>query len=108
MHGKVFSQGKFGRFSVVIVYMDGILIFMETLEEHQEVTKEILAILEKNSFYLTAEKCEFEKLKIEYLSLIISEEKIEIDPVKIQGVATLPEPTCVKEVQSFIDFINHS
>ena len=91
---------------VVIVYMDDILIFTETLEEHQEVTREVLAILEKNNLYLKAEKCEFEKLKIEYLGLIISEGKIEMDPVKIQGVATWPEPTCVKEVQSFIGFVN--
>ena len=91
---------------VVIVYIDDILIFTETLEEHREVTKEVLALLQKYNLYLNAKKCEFEKLKVEYLGLIISQGKIEMDPVKIEGVASWPEPTCVKDVQSFIGFVN--
>ena len=91
---------------VVIVYIDDILIFTETLEEHRRVTKEVLAILAKHQLYLKPEKCEFEKDKIEYLGLIISNGKMEMDPVKIDGVATWPEPTCVKDVQSFIGFVN--
>ena len=91
---------------VVIVYIDDILIFTETLEEHRKVTEEVLALLQKYNLYLNAKKCEFEKLKVEYLGLIISQGKIEMDPVKIDGVATWPEPACVKDVQSFVGFVN--
>ena len=91
---------------VVIVYIDGILIFTETLEEHRKVTREVLALLQKHKLYLKPEKCEFEKERIEYLGLIISNGKIEMDPVKIDGVASWPEPTCVKDLQSFIGFVN--
>lgn len=91
---------------VVIVYMDDILIFNQTLEDHRESVKRVLQVLRQNKLYLKAEKCEFEKLKIEYLGLIISQGKIEMDPVKIEGVSKWPEPKTVKEVQSFLGFIN--
>ena len=92
--------------NVVIVYMDDILIFTETLEQHREVVKRVLEILEKNKLYLKAEKCEFEKEKIEYLGLIISQGCISMDPVKVEGVSKWPTPTVVKEVQSFLGFVN--
>ena len=91
---------------VVIVYMDDILIFTETLEHHRQVVSKVLELLETNKLYLKAEKCEFEKEKIEYLGLIISQGRIEMDPVKIEGVSRWPEPSNVKEVQSFIGFCN--
>jgi hypothetical protein len=91
---------------VVIVYIDDILIYTETLEEHRKVVRRVLQILEKNHLYLKAEKCEFEKEKVEYLGLIISHGRIEMDPVKVEGVSKWPEPTIVKEVQSYIGFVN--
>jgi hypothetical protein len=60
----------------------------------------------EHKVYLQPEKCEFEKTKIEYLSVIISHNKVEMDPVKIAGVADWPTPSNKKEVQSFISFIN--
>ena len=92
--------------NVVIVYMDDILVFTVTLDHHRQVVRKVLDILRKNKLYLKAEKCEFEKKKIEYLGLIISHGRIEMDPVKIEGVSKWPEPTTVKEVQSFIGFCN--
>jgi hypothetical protein len=56
---------------VVVVYMDNILIFTETLEEHRSMTREVLSILRDNQLYLKAEKCEFERTEVEYLGLII-------------------------------------
>ena len=56
---------------VVIVYIDDILIFTEDLELHRKVVKRVLDILRGNELYLKAEKCEFEKIQVEYLGLII-------------------------------------
>ena len=92
--------------NVVIVYMDDILIFTETLDHHREVVKKVLELLEKNKLYLKPEKCEFEKEKIEYLGLIISHGRIEMDPVKIEGVSSWPIPENVKDAQSFLGFVN--
>jgi hypothetical protein len=49
---------------------------------------------------------EFEKEKIEYLSVVISHNHVEMDPVKVAGVAEWPTPKSKKEVQSFLGFTN--
>ena len=91
---------------VVVVYMDDILIFMETLKQHQEVTRQVLKLLEVNQLFPKPNKCEFEKIKVEYLRVIISHNSIEMDLVKVSGVVEWPAPNNKKEVQSFLGFIN--
>jgi transposase InsO family protein len=91
---------------VVAVYMDDILIFTKTLREHREVVSRVLQILKDNNLYLKPEKCIFEAQKIEFLGLILSENQIEMDPVKIEGVREWPKPNKVRELQSFLGFIN--
>src|SRR6266545_296544 len=91
---------------VIMVYLDDILIFMETLKEHRRVTQRVMELLEKNKLYLRADKCEFEKTMIEYLGVIISHNSVVMDPVKIAGVKDWPVPTNKKEVQSFLEFTN--
>jgi hypothetical protein len=91
---------------VVSVYLDDILIFTDSFEEHCQITHLILEHMHAHKLYLQPEKCEFGKTKIEYLSVIISHNKVEIDPVKIAGVADWPMRSNKKEVQSFIGFIN--
>jgi hypothetical protein len=60
----------------------------------------------KHKLYLQPEECKFEETKIEYLSVIISHNKVEMDLVDIAGVADWPTPSNKKEVQSFIGFVN--
>jgi hypothetical protein len=91
---------------VVSVYLDDILIFTNSLEEHHQITHLVIDRMHKHKLYLWLEKCEFEQTKIEYLSVIISHNKVEMDPVKITGVADWPTPSNKKEVQSFVGFIN--
>jgi len=61
---------------VVVVYLDDILIFTETLEEHRKVTRCVLELLEKHKLYLRPDKCEFEKTTVEYLGVIISHNSV--------------------------------
>ena len=91
---------------VVSVYLDDILVFTHSLEEHCWVTRIVLERMREHHLYLWHEKCEFEKTCIEYLSVIISYNKVEMDPIKIAGIAEWPTPTNKKEVQSFIRFTN--
>jgi len=86
---------------MVVVYLDDILIFTETLEEHRKITRHVLELLEKHKLYLRSDKCKFEKTTIEYLGVIISHNSIAMDPVKITGVTEWPTPMNKKEVQSF-------
>ena len=91
---------------VVVVYLDNILIFTETLEEHRRVTQRVMELLRKNSLFLKPEKCEFEKTEVEYLGVIISQNSVKMDPVKVAGVTEWPTPSNGKEVQSFLGFTN--
>ena len=89
-----------------MVYLDDILIFTKTIEEHREVTRRVLEILRQHKLFLRPEKCEFEKTRIEYLGLIISENCVEMDPVKIAGVREWPVPADKGELQAFLGFVN--
>jgi hypothetical protein len=70
---------------VVCVYLDDILIYTKTLEEHHWVLQSVLEQLQHHRLYLRPEKVEFEKTKIEYLGFIISHDRTEMDPVKIHS-----------------------
>jgi hypothetical protein len=91
---------------VVSVYLNNILIFTNLLEEHHQITCLVLDCMCKHKLYLRPEKCEFEKTRIEYLGIIISHNKVEMDPVKIAGVVDWLTPSNKKEVQSFVSFVN--
>jgi hypothetical protein len=71
---------------VVSIYLDNILIFTNTSEEHCWITCLVLDHIHEYKLYLQAEKCEFEKTSIEYLGIIISHNIAEMD-LKIAGVA---------------------
>jgi hypothetical protein len=61
---------------VVSVYLNDILIFTNSLEEHRWITCLVLDRMREPKLYLRPEKCKFEKTKIKYLSVIISHNKV--------------------------------
>ena len=91
---------------VVVVYLDVILIFTKTLEEHQNVVRRVMELLQQHNLSLKPEKCEFKKPSVEYLGVIVSHNSVKMDPVKVAGVTEWPILTNKKEVQSFLGFTN--
>jgi hypothetical protein len=91
---------------IVSIYLNDILIFTNTSEEHRWIMHLVLDRMCEHKLYLRLEKCKFEETRIEYLSVIISHNKVEMDPVKIAGVADWPTPSNKKEVQSSVGFVN--
>jgi len=71
---------------IVVVYLDDILIFTRTEEEHTQVVQQVLQILKENKLFLCPEKCKFYKQQIEYLGLVILENKVSMNLVKVAGV----------------------
>jgi len=91
---------------IVVVYLDDILIFTKTKEEHEQVVRWVLQVLKKNKLFLRLEKCEFCKQRIEYLGLVISENEVSMDLVKVAGVQEWPTPENKTDVQAFLGFVN--
>src|SRR5467141_2959769 len=86
--------------------MDDILIFGGQMkEEHHAIIVQVLDILHKHWLYLKAEKCTFRQPMVEYLSLILSEGHLEMDPVKVASVHDWLTLRNVTKVQLFIRFI---
>src|SRR5882762_3913435 len=90
----------------IVIYMDDILIFTATIKEHWQIIQEVLQILSENKLYLKPEKCDFEKLEIEYLGLHITYDKSMIDLIKIRGIADWPVPHNIMDDGSFLGFTN--
>jgi len=91
---------------IVVVYLDNILIFTQTEEEHEQAVWRVLEVLAEHKLFLRPEKCEFHRKQIEYLRLVISENKVEMDPVKVARVHNWPTPENRTDVQAFIGFVN--
>ena len=62
--------------------------------------------MKENKLFLRPKKCEFYKQQIEYLGLVISENKVSMDPVKVTGVQEWPTPENKTNVQAFLGFVN--
>ena len=91
---------------ILVVYLDDILIFTKMVEEHVQVVQWMLQILKENKLFLCPEKCEFYKQRIEYLGLVISENKVSMDPVKVAGVQEWPTLENKMDIQAFLGFVN--
>jgi len=77
---------------IVVVYLDNILIFTKIEEKYERAVRRVLEILMEHKLFLCLEKCEFHWKQIEYLGLVISENKVAIDPVKVARVCEWPIP----------------
>ena len=90
----------------VIIYIDDLLFFSKTFEEHKQRVTTFLQWLREHQLYTKPEKCEFSMEDLEFLGFRIGREGLKMDPAKVKGVQDWPRPTKVLEVQQFIDF-NH-
>jgi hypothetical protein len=89
-----------------IVYLDDILIFIETLEEYIKIVQEILQILMDIGILLKPSKYEFHVTETEFLGYIVSTIGLKISPNKVKEVLEWKQPTTMKEIQLFLGFAN--
>jgi len=91
---------------IMVVYLNDILIFTRMEEEHAKAIRRVLQVLQEHKLFLCPEKCEFCKEQIEYLGLVISENEVSMDPVKVVGVQKWPTLENKTDVQAFLGFVN--
>jgi hypothetical protein len=90
----------------VICYLDDILIYSDTLEEHYQHVTSVLETLRKAGLFAKAEKCEFHQHSVEFLGFIVGRDGITMDVKKVQSILDWPTPTNLFEVRSFLGFCN--
>ncbi|GBG67143.1 hypothetical protein CBR_g81568 [Chara braunii] len=86
----------------VLVYLDDILVYSRTLEEHLEHLRRVLETLRSARYKANRDKCEFVRQELEYLGHFVSPEGIRPLTDKIQAIQEWPEPKNVTDVRSFL------
>ncbi|KAK3554936.1 hypothetical protein QTP86_001566 [Hemibagrus guttatus] len=90
----------------VIAYIDDILVYSASMEEHVIQVREVLARLQQHHLYVKLEKCKFHRSMVMFLGYVILHQGVEMDTVKVQAVMEWPEPSTVWELQGFLGFAN--
>lgn len=89
------------------VYMDDIIVFSSTLEEHVTILSQILERFSQHKLKLKTKKSKFLLNQVVYLGFIISSEGLKTDPKKVECIQKFPRPQTVKQVQSFMGICNY-
>ena len=93
--------------SVVMAYIDDIVIATETIEDHLERIREVFECLREAGFKMRAEKCDFMRTETKYLGRVVSAEGIKPDPAAVSKIQEWMPPRNKEELQSFLGFANY-
>ncbi|GJZ88461.1 putative reverse transcriptase domain-containing protein [Tanacetum coccineum] len=86
----------------VIVFIDDILIYSKTKEEHDAHLRLILELLKKEELYAKFSKCDFWLSKVQFLGHVIDSEGIHVDPAKIESIKDWESPKTPTEIRQFL------
>jgi hypothetical protein len=90
-----------------IVFLDDILVYSKSEEEHEQHLRMVLQVLRGHQLYAKLGKCSFYQEQIHYLGHIISKDGIAIDPEKIEAIREWSVPKNVAEVRSFVGLASY-
>ena len=91
----------------VVVYLDDILIFSPSLDDHRVHVSNVLFRLRSHNLFAKLSKCSFDQDNVEFLGHSISAFGISPLPEKVSAVTSWPTPSTVKAVQQFVGFTNY-
>lgn len=94
-------------FLEVLVYLDDLIVFGKTIEEHEERLLKVLDRLKEEGLKLSLDKCQFGRTSVTYVGHIVSKDGIATDPSKIEAVVSWPRPKTVTELRSFLGFCGY-
>ena len=91
----------------VVVYIDDILIYSNTYEDHIKHVTEVLERLGKANLHADIKKSNFHTDSVKFLGLIIGKDGLHMDPEKVAAIKDWQEPRSLKGLQSFLRFCNY-
>ncbi|CAL1612281.1 unnamed protein product [Knipowitschia caucasica] len=91
----------------VLVFLDDLIVFSDTLEEHERRLLHVLDKLKEYGLKLSPEKCRFFQTSVRYLGHIVSEKGVETDPDKVFSLKSWPVPYNLKSLRSFLGFAGY-
>ena len=91
----------------VIIYLDDILIYLKTEEEHNIHLRTVLQRLRDHQLYAKRSKCTFFTNTVEYLGHVISGNGIQPNPALVKVIQNFPPPQTLKQIQSFLGLMNY-
>ena len=86
----------------IIVFIDDILVYSKTREDHETHLRLALERLQSEKLYAKFSKCEFWLDRVMFLGHIVSEEGVAVDPAKIEAIINWKQPKTVTEIRSFL------
>ncbi|KAI3770409.1 hypothetical protein L6452_01541 [Arctium lappa] len=86
----------------VVVFIDDILIYSRSKEDHETHLRAILELLKREKLYAKFSKCEFWLKEVQFLGHVVSKDGIKVDPVKIEAIKGWEAPKTPSEVRSFL------
>ena len=90
-----------------MVYLDDILVFATSMEEHYSRLDKVLERVGKAGLRINPEKCHFLKEELKFLGHIINKSGVQTDPSKTEAIRTFERPQCVKGLRSFLGICNY-
>ena len=90
----------------VLVYLDDILIFSRSAEEHLDHLRTVLQTLRDNKFFAKGKKCEFFMKEIMFLGFLVGNDSVKPDPKKLEAIKSWPPLSCVSDVRRFMGLAN--
>jgi hypothetical protein len=91
----------------VMVFINDILVYSKSMEEHEEHIQIVLQWLWEHQLYAKFSKCMFWIKEVPFLGHVVSPEGIAMDPSKVKEVLDWKSPTSVSEVQSFLGLVGY-
>jgi hypothetical protein len=86
----------------VVVFIDDILVYSRSAEEHEQHLRVVLGKLRSHQLYAKFSKCEFWLQKVSFLGHVLTAEGVAVDPEKVAAVSEWKQPTSVSEIRSFL------
>ncbi|KAJ0800591.1 putative nucleotidyltransferase, Ribonuclease H [Helianthus annuus] len=86
----------------VIVFIDDILIYSKSQEEHEQHLRLILELLRKEQLYAKFSKCDFWLREVHFLGHVVNKDGIHVDPSKVDSIRNWPAPRTPTEIRQFL------